>query len=118
MVALGGEAPADIKPNQLQAAAVVIDEQQKSARYKGQLLDLTPVEYRLLRALVQRPDTILSYAEVALITHNVNIDESEARALLRTHLYRLGRKLEVEGASPLQTVRGQGVKFSRVLEDD
>lgn len=95
--------------------AIVIDDQKKTAAFQGTDLDLTPIEYKLLLKFVQEPDTILSYAELAAESHDMDLEESEARALLRTHIYRLSRKFGDKDETPLQNVRGQGVILRREL---
>ena len=92
----------------LRAAGVVIDQARQSASYEQRPLDLTPVEYKLLLQFVHRPNTIISYSELAGYSHELALDEEEARQLLRTHLFRLSRKLGEGENSPLQSVRGRG----------
>jgi DNA-binding response OmpR family regulator len=77
----------------------------------GKALDLTPIEYKLLCKFVREPNTALSFADLAYETHGMAISEGEARPLLRTHVYRLSRKLAEQGECPLQNVRGRGYMF-------
>jgi DNA-binding response OmpR family regulator len=93
----------------LQTAGITIDEQTESAHYQDQSLHLTPVEFKLLRHMVRQPDTVFSYMELARVTHGMDVEEIDARTLLRTHIYRLSQKLGGKAHSPLQTVRGRGV---------
>lgn len=93
----------------LHTAGISIDEQTQSAHYQGQPLQLTPVEFKLLHHLLRQPDTVFSYAELARVSHGMVVEESEARALLRTHIYRLSQKLGSKAHSPLQSVRGRGI---------
>lgn len=88
---------------------ITINERQQTAAYKNQPLELTPMEYKLLRAFTSHPDTVLSYAELVYMTHDMEMEESEARATLRTHIFRLRQKLGQEENCPLQSVRGRGV---------
>jgi DNA-binding response OmpR family regulator len=97
------------KPLRLRTADIAIDDRQKTASFKETPLDLTPIEYKLLCKLVENPDTVISYTELAWESHQVDVDEMEARSLLRTHVYRLSRKLGDKDDSPIQSVRGQGV---------
>lgn len=89
-------------------AQLVINEQLQTVTYQGDSLRITPVEYKLLHEFIQQPDTILSYADLARASHGLKLDEAEARSLLRTHLYRLSRKLGDSETSPLQSIRGRG----------
>ncbi len=102
-------APTTPESPYLEIGSIKINNQKYKAFHKGEELDLTPIEYKLLRKFVENPDTIMSYAELAQATHNSTLDEVEARTLLRTHIYRLSRKLGDKENTPLQNVRGQGV---------
>ncbi|MCB8992040.1 MAG: response regulator transcription factor [Ardenticatenaceae bacterium] len=101
----------------LQVADILINKQTQSAHYQGEPLPLTPVEYKLLHHLVCCPDTVLSYVELARVSHGMDIEETEARTLLRTHLYRLSQKLGGKEQSPLQAVRGRGVILYTTLPE-
>lgn len=91
-----------------QAAGITINDLRHQATYENQILDLTPIEYKILAKFVQEPNTTFSFAELAYESHGTEMDEGEARALLRTHVYRLSRKLGDNETSPLQNVRGRG----------
>ncbi len=92
-----------------QTAGITIDEQTQSAWYQGKPLQLTPVEFKILCYLVRRPDTVITYATLAQMSHGMNLEEADARTLLRTHIFRLNQKLGGKTHSPLQAVRGRGV---------
>lgn len=92
----------------VETAEFSLNERQQTAIYRGTPLDLTPIEYKLLHCFVRQPDTVLSYSQLAFQTHGTEIDEEEARPLLRTHLYRLNNKLGGKEQSPLKSVRGRG----------
>lgn len=72
-------------------------------------VELTPVEYRVLHTLAKQPNTVLSYSELASQSHDTDMDEDEARTLLRTHIYRLRNKLSSQEITPIEIVRGRGV---------
>ncbi len=93
----------------LKAAGITLNLQQQTAVYHNRPLRLTPVEYRLLHALIQNPDVTLSYADLARSAQRVDMPEDQARAMLRTHIYRLRQKLTWHEECPLQTVWGRGV---------
>lgn len=105
-------APANNKPpfgGFLEAAGIQINVHQQTALYQKELLRLTPIEYKLLCEFVRRPDTILTYSELVLVSHEMEMEEPDARDLLRTQIHRLSRKLGDKDTSPIQTVRGRGV---------
>ena len=96
----------------LRAAGLSLDLRRQTAVYHNRPLRLTPVEYRLLRALVENADATLSYAELARLAQRVDVPEDQAKAMLRTHIYRLRQKLTRRGECPLHTVWGRGVILS------
>ena len=93
----------------LEAAGIRINERRQTVYYDEETLHLTPIEYKILYELVQHPDTILTYSQLVLVSHEMEMDETEARDLLRTHVHRLSRKLGDKDSSPIQSVRGRGV---------
>lgn len=75
------------------------------------LLSLTPGEFSLLLAFVERPGRILSRDQLLALTHGP-LAENFDRAV-DLSVSRLRRKLEWEGQPPLiETVRGLGYRFS------
>ena len=87
---------------------IILDTQRQTVTYKKQTLDLTPIEYRLLYHLICKPDVICTYSQLGVSSHEVEMDEAEARGLLRTHMYRLVGKLGGKENSLLQSVWGRG----------
>jgi DNA-binding response OmpR family regulator len=90
------------------AADITINDSRHQVTFAGELVELTPIEYKLLCKFVREPNIAFSFADLAYESHGMAVDEGEARALLRTHVYRLSRKLAMNGDSPLQNVRGLG----------
>lgn len=87
-----------------------IDRYQHCVLYEGRQVDVTPLEYRLLAALVGAPGRAFSRSEL--------IEEAmpESDALERSvdvHIWSLRRKLErVGGFGLLETVRGVGYRLA------
>lgn len=87
---------------------LTIDTNRFEVRFKGQRIDLTPTEFRILAILAQRPGWVF--------TRNQLLDElwqEEKIVLDRTidvHIRNLREKLG-EGAKLIKTVRGIGYKF-------
>lgn len=97
--------PSQSSTNLIQLGPIIINCQQQTAAYQQHPLELTPTEYRLLLVFAQSPGRVLTYRELARQSHQSDLDEETARILLRT---RLCRKLDQQGPSPLQLVRGRG----------
>lgn len=100
--------PPPTSPDLIALGSIVINRQQQTATYQQRPLELTPTEYRLLLIFAQQPGRVVTYRELARHSHQSDLDEEEARLLLRTHLFRLCRKLDQQGQNPLQLVRGRG----------
>lgn len=101
----GSEAPApDCVPLQ-------IDEERFEARWHGRALDLTPVEFRMLRALLARPGRVLSRAQLLeqlYLDHRVVSDRT-----VDSHVKNLRRKFEdvEQGSDPIRSIYGVGYKW-------
>jgi DNA-binding response OmpR family regulator len=81
------------------------------AYLKGDALDLTPTEYRLLEALVRRKGSVASEAE--LVQEVWGQYRSEDTALVRRYILMLRKKLEDDPSNPehILTVRGFGYRM-------
>jgi len=79
----------------------------------GQVVLLTPTEYRLLCALAVRPDEVLSREELA--EHIWGYHDPAVGRSLDVHMRRLRAKLDAGAAPPpaLVTVRGFGYRLDR-----
>ena len=86
-----------------------------AARWNGVRLDLTPVEFRLLRALGQRPGRVFSRAQ--LLDAIYSDDHVVNDRTVDSHIKNLRRKIAeaCPGADPLTSIYGVGYKF--VLPD-
>jgi two-component system response regulator BaeR len=92
-------------------AALVADDTTLSIRWNGQLLPLTPVEFRLLRLLMSRPSHVFSRARLLDHVHHDLRDVSD-RAI-DSHIKNLRRKLDAAGAvgHNVASVYGVGYRF-------
>ncbi|GMU43827.1 MAG: response regulator [Xanthomonadales bacterium] len=88
-----------------------VDEERFEARWHGQPLELTPVEFRLLKALLERPGRVLSRArllEQIYLDHRVVSDRT-----VDSHVKNLRRKFEDArpGSDPIRSIYGVGYKW-------
>lgn len=92
-------------------AALVADEASLSVRWDGQLLPLTPVEFRLLRLLMSRPGHVFSRARLLDQLHQDLRDVSDR--VIDSHIKNLRRKLDAVGAvgHSVASVYGVGYRF-------
>jgi two-component system, OmpR family, response regulator BaeR len=94
-----------------EARQVEVDEAARSVRIRAQLLDLTPTEYSLLAAMVKRPGTIFSRAQLLDLASRDNLDVTD-RAI-DSHIKNLRRKLAavLPDAEVIHSVYGLGYRF-------
>ena len=97
----------------LQVREVLVDQQKHLATLRGEPLDLTPTEFKLLVYLLSHPDRVLSPQELVREVQGYEADHWEARSIIRVHVRRLRQKLEPDPANPvyITTVRGAGYMF-------
>lgn len=98
-------------PGQSPAAALRIDDERYRAEFHGQVLDLTPVEFRLLRTLAAEPGRVFSRDQLLgkLYTdHRVVTDRT-----VDSHIKNLRRKLQQinAGHELIHSIYGVGYKL-------
>jgi DNA-binding response OmpR family regulator len=114
----GAETVEDAVPPQpsrfIQVRDVVVDRQRHVAMLRGQPLDLTPTEFKILACLVETPDQVWSPQELVRRAQGYETDAWGARAIVRVHIRRLRKKMEVDPSNPryILNVRGVGYMFS------
>jgi two-component system, OmpR family, response regulator BaeR len=95
---------------------VVLDQERFEARVHGQVLNLTPVEFRLLGKLSSQPGRVFSREQLigALYAdHRVVSDRT-----VDSHVKNLRRKLIEVGIDPIAAVYGVGYRFELPGEED
>jgi DNA-binding response OmpR family regulator len=94
----------------LQVADVTVDSLRRLVVLRGQPVELTPTEFDILAYLIRHRDRVISCRELVLHIRGYELDERDARVLLRTHIHRLRQKLEPRPDDPpvVLTVRGSG----------
>ena len=98
----------------LQARDIVIDRQKHVAMLRGEPLDLTPTEFKILLCLLETPDQVWSPQELVRRAQGYDTDAWGARAIVRVHIRRLRKKIEEDPSQPryILNVRGIGYMFS------
>ena len=93
------------------APSLSLDEEGQRALWQGQVLDLTPIEFRLLRTLALQPGRVYPRAQLLELLHG------DARAATEravdSHVKNLRRKLEQAGAGSerIRSVYGVGYHY-------
>ena len=89
-----------------------VDTSHRSILREGERIDLSSIEYGLLRYMMDHPDTLLLYQD---LYHNVW--ETDSLGDFRTvmvHISNLRKKLDPDHQGIIETVRGAGYIFSDV----
>jgi two-component system OmpR family response regulator len=94
-------------PQRLAHGEIEIDSERFEVRFAGQLLTLTPTEFTVLSALLERPGIVLSRAQLLQRLHS---DVHVTERTLDSHVRRIRAKFRGLGADPIVTVHGVGYK--------
>lgn len=91
---------------------LVIDDFKHEVKKKGQIVNLTPNEYRILLTMAKYPQRVFSREE--LINMSLGDDFNGFDRTVDTHIKNLRQKIETDPKSPqyLLTVHGIGYKFN------
>ncbi len=93
-----------------QPAALVVNEPAQRITWLGQPLPLTPVEFRLLRLLLSRPDQV--FGRVSLLDHLHEDFRDVSDRVIDSHIKNLRRKLKQAGSNDsISSVYGVGYRF-------
>ncbi|MBV9328016.1 MAG: response regulator [Chloroflexi bacterium] len=100
-----------VLPRRLELGPVVLDPMIHEVTRDGQVLDLSPTEFRLLHTLMEHPNELVTTR--ALLQQVWGHQDMTARNVVRVTASRLRAKLELDPAHPqfLQTVSGEGLMF-------
>jgi DNA-binding response OmpR family regulator len=103
--------PANTGPSQIRAGDLYLDTVRHEARLRGELLTLTPKEFRLLVTLAREPGKV--FTRLDLVEQAFGPTYEGLERTIDVHLMNLRRKIEPDPARPvyIQTVYGVGYKF-------
>ena len=100
-------------PARIEVGSVCLDDESKQVTVDGEPVSLTPIEYNILRLLIQSPGKVFSIRE---IYENVWKDPAFGQeGTVAVHIRHLREKIEINPADPryLKVVWGLGYKFER-----
>jgi DNA-binding response OmpR family regulator len=94
---------------------VTIDPAKHLVTVRGEPVDLTPTEFDILFCLMRNGGRVLSCQELVRQAQGYELDERDARYLIRPHITRLRQKLTAKPGAPeyIRNVRGVGYFFER-----
>ncbi len=89
----------------LMGGELLVDVDRQFIQLNGVTVELTPFEWQVIRLLANRPDRVVSRAEIAQL---IGGDASASDNAVAVHLYNLRRKL---GRHAIETIRGRGFRL-------
>jgi len=103
----------DQLPDELSTGPFIVDFRSHEVRLHGQLVNLTPTEFKLLETLVREPGRVFSRLE--LVKRVFGLDYEGFERTVDVHIMNLRKKIEAHPNEPayLQTVYGVGYKFRK-----
>lgn len=91
----------------IEAGEIVMDEDAHEVFVRGNLVDLSPTEYKLLRFLISNPNRVLTKAQI--LDHVWEYDFNGEMGIVESYVSYLRRKIDPLTSEPLiQTRRGVG----------
>jgi DNA-binding response OmpR family regulator len=103
----------------LRSGSVMLDQERRWVVIEGDQqtnreAELTENETAILSHMMDYPDMVLTCQEMARSALNYDLCEREAQNIVRPHISRLRRKIEVDPTRPrlIRTIRGKGYVFS------
>jgi DNA-binding response OmpR family regulator len=109
-------ASSEAEPAELSSGDLRVNFLGREVRVSGQLVRLTPKEFRLLEILIKEPQRAFSRLE--LLERAFGYDYEGLERTVDVHLMNLRRKIEPDPAQPryIHTVYGVGYKFAEVSD--
>lgn len=105
-----------MKTNHYVIDGIEMDDEAKTVAVDGEMASLTPIEYNMLRLLMQSPGRVYSSAQIYELIWNENSIGSESAVAV--HIRHLREKIEINPSEPryLKVVWGLGYKFDRGIK--
>lgn len=110
---LGGMPSGEQDPALLTIGAVSLDDAEKTVTLEGERVNLTPIEYNILKLLMENPGKVFSSARIYELVWK---DAAwGAENTVAVHIRHIREKLEIDPAEPryVKVVWGQGYKFEK-----
>lgn len=93
----------------LQCGPIELDARVHRVKVNGDVVDMSPTEFRLLEYLLAHQSRVVSRSE--LLRHVWNIDFDTDTSVVDTYISYLRRKVHVDGFAGIKTIRGVGFQI-------
>lgn len=102
-----------VKPSSLRIGGIEMDDKSKTVTLDGDIVNLTPTEYDILKLFLENPNEVFSSKDIYKRVWKENFYSSESTVAV--HIRHLREKMEINPAEPryLKVVWGQGYKMER-----
>jgi two-component system KDP operon response regulator KdpE len=107
--------PGDDGPATISVRDLTLDFDRCQAMREGQMLPLTPTEFKILAYLARNAGKVVSPVEMLRAVQDYTYSEREAQEIVKVYIRRIRRKLEVDPSEPdyIVNVRGFGYMLER-----
>lgn len=97
----------------LETSHIIVDRRKRLVVKDGEPVQLSPTEFDMLDYLVSNADRVVSASELIRAVQGYDMDEMEARPIVRVNIRRLRQKIEDNTTHPhyILTVRSKGYRF-------
>lgn len=94
--------------------AIIVDRRKRLVVQNGEQVQLSPTEFDMLDYLVANSNKVVSASELIRAVQGFEMDESDARPIVRVNIRRLRQKIEADTSNPshIITVRSRGYRFA------
>lgn len=112
-------APATFVPRQIRIGGLVVDHDACEVREGGEVVPLTPTEFRILAHLAVNSGKVQSARELMTILHDYKYSDVEAQQTIKVYVRRIRRKLEACATQSVEVVnsRSFGYKLQPIAGD-
>ena len=107
----GMQQTSDLKENNLAVGGIELNDQEKLVTVDGEAVSLTPIEYAILKLLMENPGKVYSSKEIYRIVWQE--EPLGAEGAVSVHIRHLREKIEINPSEPryIKVVWGQGYKM-------
>ena len=101
----------DQKADCLTVGGILLNDREKAVTVDGEAVDLTPIEYAILKLLLQNPNKV--YSSKAIYRTVWNEEPMGSEGAVSVHIRHLREKIEIDPGNPryIKVVWGQGYKM-------
>jgi DNA-binding response OmpR family regulator len=98
----------------IETPSIIVDRRKRLVVQEGEPIQLSPTEFDMLDYLASNDDRVVSASELIRAVQGYELDEMDARPIVRVNIRRLRQKIERDTNNPshILTVRSRGYRFA------